>query len=443
MRHAVLRHREGLAAWLMMAPALLVQWCNMGASRRGWTHLAQPAPHLRRQPHTAVRLRASITGAVPRSGRASSVRRDSRVCGPFHPARVGLRPDHLPSSFTSDFVDEAWYAPRSDSLGDSNSRCLATLALHLQRPIRIRQSAVVRRPRHRPSPGWPIRAWPLPSWSGRRVENLLLRRPRGFCRSSQSFPAICTMPHASTAPQCGSGSGTSPCRSSNRRCCSRSCFRTMDAFRVFDLVFVMTQGGPGDATQVAAVLWLSNVIYGRPHRAWVCHLRGRVSHDPGAVVDVPPRHIGSNLLERKTFMNRRIHCSVGIFATVGLRVCCRFLWFVLTSFKSQTEIEAAPPAWWPSGSLDFYRSALFDHHLFDYVLNSVVVAGSTTLWPSPAIPAAYAWPDLHSRQTRHSGRAALRVDVPEMAIAGPVWRLLGDALADSATVGAWCCPTLR
>ena len=89
-------------------------------------------------------------------------------------------------------------------------------------------------------------------------------------------------------------------------------------------------------------------------------------------------------------MNRRILLALGILGTVGLSLL-PFLWFVLTSFKSQGEIEVAPPAWWPSGNLGFYRSALFDHHLFDYVLNSVVVAGSTTVLALLfAIPAAYA-----------------------------------------------------
>ena len=89
-------------------------------------------------------------------------------------------------------------------------------------------------------------------------------------------------------------------------------------------------------------------------------------------------------------MNRRFLLALGILATVGLSVL-PFLWFVLTSFKSQAEIEVAPPTWWPSGSLGFYRSALFDHRLFDYVGNSVVVAGSTTVLALLiAIPAGYA-----------------------------------------------------
>ena len=42
-------------------------------------------------------------------------------------------------------------------------------------------------------------------------------------------------------------------------------------------------------------------------------------------------------------MNRRILLALGILGTVGLSLL-PFLWFVLTSFKSQGEIEAAPPA---------------------------------------------------------------------------------------------------
>ncbi len=124
-------------------------------------------------------------------------------------------------------------------------------------------------------------------------------------------------------------------------------------------------------------------------------------------------------------MTRRVLLALSILATVGLSLL-PFLWFVLTSFKSQGEIEAAPPGWWPSGSLEFYRAALFDHHLFDYVLNSVVVAGSTTLLALLfAIPAAYALARLTIPGKQSILAVLLCVSMfPQMAIAGPVWRLL-------------------
>ena len=135
-------------------------------------------------------------------------------------------------------------------------------------------------------------------------------------------------------------------------------------------------------------------------------------------------------------MNRRLLLAGGILSTVGLSLL-PFLWFLLTSFKSQTEIEAAPPTWWPSGSLGFYRTALFDHHLFDYLLNSVVVAGSTTVVALLfAIPAAYALARLSIPGKQGILAVLLCVSMfPQMAIAGPVWRLL-DALVRPDPRGA-------
>ncbi|MBA3754321.1 MAG: sugar ABC transporter permease [Nitrospira sp.] len=75
-------------------------------------------------------------------------------------------------------------------------------------------------------------------------------------------------------------------------------FRTMDAFRVFDLVFVMTQGGPGDSTQVLQFYGYQTLF-----------TEGRLGY--GSAVSVAVflmilslsliylRAIGSNLLERR------------------------------------------------------------------------------------------------------------------------------------------------
>jgi multiple sugar transport system permease protein len=75
-------------------------------------------------------------------------------------------------------------------------------------------------------------------------------------------------------------------------------FRTMDAFRVFDLVFVMTQGGPGDATQVLQFYGYQTLF-----------TEGRIGY--GSAISVAVflmilalsliylRAIGSSLLERR------------------------------------------------------------------------------------------------------------------------------------------------
>ena len=89
-------------------------------------------------------------------------------------------------------------------------------------------------------------------------------------------------------------------------------------------------------------------------------------------------------------MMRRPFLLGGILLAV-LGSLCPFLWFVLTSFKSQIQVEAIPPTWWPDGSLVFYVSALVQHRLLHYVTNSLIVAAATTVVALVvATPAAYA-----------------------------------------------------
>ena len=105
---------------------------------------------------------------------------------------------------------------------------------------------------------------------------------------------------------------------------------------------------------------------------------------------------------------------------------CPFLWFVLTSFKSQIQVEAIPPTWWPDGSLVFYASALVEHRLLHYVRNSVIVAGGTTVVAlAIATPAAYALARLRLPGKTWILGGLLGVAMfPPIVIAGPIWQIL-------------------
>ncbi|WP_447974319.1 carbohydrate ABC transporter permease [Nitrospira sp. Kam-Ns4a] len=124
-------------------------------------------------------------------------------------------------------------------------------------------------------------------------------------------------------------------------------------------------------------------------------------------------------------MTRRLLLGLGILLTVGGSLF-PFLWFLLTSLKTQREVEAVPPTWWPSGSLEFYRSVLGSYHLTDYLANSLIVAGLTTVLAlGIGLPAAYALARLRLPGTRWILGGLLSLSMfPQIAIAGPVWRLL-------------------
>jgi multiple sugar transport system permease protein len=103
-----------------------------------------------------------------------------------------------------------------------------------------------------------------------------------------------------------------------------------------------------------------------------------------------------------------------------------FLLFVSSAFKTQTQVTAIPPTLWPSFSIAFFRSAVVQYGILGYLLNSVIVAGSTTLVTIfLATLAGYAL----ARLPRSWAYSILLVILacamfPQVAIVGPVWRFL-------------------
>ncbi len=103
-----------------------------------------------------------------------------------------------------------------------------------------------------------------------------------------------------------------------------------------------------------------------------------------------------------------------------------YLWFAATSLKTPVEITATPPAFWPSGTLDPYRSALGGHDLLRYARNSAFVAAAATVVTLLlAAPAGYSLGRLRPRGGRLVLALVLAASMfPQVAIAGPIWQAL-------------------
>jgi multiple sugar transport system permease protein len=103
-----------------------------------------------------------------------------------------------------------------------------------------------------------------------------------------------------------------------------------------------------------------------------------------------------------------------------------FLWFFITSLKTEVEVTAIPPTLIPSGSIEFYRSAVARYNLLHFVKNSVIVSGATTtITLLLAIFAGYGLARLRLPGKGIILGSLLVVSMfPQISIAGPVWQIL-------------------
>ena len=103
-----------------------------------------------------------------------------------------------------------------------------------------------------------------------------------------------------------------------------------------------------------------------------------------------------------------------------------FLWFFITSLKTEVEVTAIPPVLIPSGSTEFYRSAVAQYSLLHFVKNSVIVSGATmTITLLLAIFAGYGLARLRLPGKGIILGSLLVVSMfPQISIAGPVWQIL-------------------
>ncbi|QBX99933.1 carbohydrate ABC transporter permease [Rhodophyticola sp. CCM32] len=88
---------------------------------------------------------------------------------------------------------------------------------------------------------------------------------------------------------------------------------------------------------------------------------------------------------------RSLTAQVIIMLVILLFCVFPFYWMVTTSLKTQLVALESPPVWVFSPTLDNYREALFEDGVLQTLLNSIIIAVSTTILAVVlGLPAAYA-----------------------------------------------------
>ncbi|MCW6507009.1 carbohydrate ABC transporter permease [Lichenifustis flavocetrariae] len=114
-----------------------------------------------------------------------------------------------------------------------------------------------------------------------------------------------------------------------------------------------------------------------------------------------------------------------------------FIWQLSTSFQDDKALTAATPSFWPSpGTLDHYYNVFAAKHFQLYVLNSIIVAGLTTLFClAIGAMAAFSLSRLRIKQRFGILITILSVSMfPQIALVGPLYLIAANlGLLDTFT----------
>ena len=210
--------------------------------------------------------------------------------------------------------------------------------------------------------------------------------------------------------------------------------RTIEAFKVFDIIYVMTGGGPANGTQSIAYLHLPAGVLRR-----VLRLRLRAGlpdrhlhHGPGDHLHPAAalRQLRDGVMRDSRRYQLFIHATALVVSVV---ILAPFAWLIIASLSSQADLLKIPLSWIPS-HLSFSRySQIFTSssgtifaNFRASLVNSLIIASATVaISITVGVFGAYAFARLRFRGQRASLLLFLSTYmVPPIALVIPLYLIM-------------------